>query len=310
MLDAYERFVLMFNLKLRTARVETELPAFEQIANGLLERIRAKEAMLALRPYSDASEEAPWLRIKDGKVISSNGHKHLALLLSIGDPNGANPVFEHADTAVLREIEKEEREGRALSVHCVISFEPIKLGYYRVIVEDVRGLGKTRLRDILGSELKAISQKFNLSRTNNAGDDVPTHIVADLEGYADEKIIDSLSRGTLSGVYLIDSNSKAVLDEIPGAKIARREIKIDISDKGLIDRLTVWGKKQNFDRMRLVWNDPEGAGRPERASVDITQKDVNEAAFVRQRKVRLDSPIADAVEKIREDLICKMINLK
>lgn len=31
MLDAYERFVLMYDLTLRTARVETEMPPFREV---------------------------------------------------------------------------------------------------------------------------------------------------------------------------------------------------------------------------------------------------------------------------------------
>ncbi|NVD44060.1 hypothetical protein [Qipengyuania atrilutea] len=310
MLDAYERFVLMYDLTLRTARVETEMPAFREVADAMLSRIRAKQATLVLRPYSGYRGEAPWLRIKDGKKIVRDGEEYLALLFSVGDPRAANPVFEHADTAVLREIEKEEREGKAVSAHCVISLEPVKFGRHRVIVEDIRGLGKTRLRDILGSELKAVSETYGLSRTNNAGEETATYIIPDLEGYASEKIEASLKRGTLSGVWLVDTNSKAVLDEVPEAKIARREIKIDVAAASMIPKITVWGRERNFDKMRLVWNDPEGTGRPERASVDITQQDVAETSFVKQRKVTLEKPLAEAVEQLRPDMLTKMINLK
>lgn len=310
MLDAYERFVLMYDLTLRTARVSTELPPFSELVDGLLQRIRAKESILNLRPYAEGSSDAPWLRIKDGKIVSTGNAKHLALLLSIGDPRGANPVFEHADTAVLREIEKEEREGKAASAHCVISLKPVKLGRHRVVVEDVRGLGKTRLRDILGSELKAVSERYQLSRVNNAGEEVPTYIIPQLEGYASEDLLASLRRGNLSGVWLIDTSSKAELDEVAGARISRRELKIDVQNPTLLTQISEWGKAKNYDKMRLVWNDPEGTGRPERASVDITQKDVAESTFVRQRKIKLNKPLAEAVEKIRFDMIDKMIQLK
>lgn len=310
MLDAYERFVLMYDLTLRSARVSTELPPFSDFVEGLLQRIRAKESILNLRPYIEGSQEAPWLRIKDGKIVSNGSAKHLALLLSVGDPRGANPVFEHADTAALREVEREEREGKAASAHCVISLEPIKLGRHKVVVEDIRGLGKTRLRDILGSELKAISEKYGLSRTNSAGEEVPTYAIPDLEGYASEDLFESLKRGHLSGVWLIDTNSRSALDEVPGARISRREIKIDVQRPELLTQITEWAKGKNYDKLRLVWNDPEGSGRPERASVDITQRDVADASFVRQRKITLKKPIAEAVDRLRDDMIEKMMNLK
>ncbi|OYU72666.1 MAG: hypothetical protein CFE32_23095, partial [Alphaproteobacteria bacterium PA3] len=202
--------------------------------------------MLVLRPYAEGSSDAPWLRIKDGKIVSNGSKKHLALLLSVGDPRGANPVFEHADTAVLREIEKEEREGKAASAHCVISMEPVMLGRHRVVVEDIRGLGKTRLRDILGSEFKTISERQGLSRVNNAGEDVPTYIIPDLEGHASDNMLESLKRSTLSGVWLIDTRSKAVLDEVSGARISRREIKIDTHNPELLGRISERGKHRDY----------------------------------------------------------------
>lgn len=309
MIDAFERFVLMYDLKLRTARVETELPDFRDVAEALLNRVRNKEATLVLRPYSGYSGEAPWLRIKDAKIVANGDREHLALLFSIGDPRAANPVFEHADTAVLREIEKEEREGKAVTAHCLISVKPAQMNRHRVVVEDIRGLGKTRLREILGSELRAVSLELGMVRTNNAGEDVDTYIIPDLEGHASEKIKESLQRSTLSGVWLIDTNAKGQFDEVSGAKIARREIKFEAADIGVIDKLSAWGKDRNFDKMRLVWNDPEGAGKPERASVDITQNDVAETYFVRQRKVKLSDPLPEAVSELREDMIQKMLKV-
>jgi hypothetical protein len=182
----------------------------------------------------------------------------------------------------------------------------LKMGRHRVIVEDIRGLGKTRLRDILGSELKAISKKLGMVRTNNAGEDVETYIIPELQGHASEKIKESLKRSTLTGIWLIDSTVKGEFDEVAGAKIARREIKFDVSDQSAIKRLTEWGKREKYDKMRLVWNDPEGAGRPERASVDITQKDVADTFFIRQRKVKLSKPLPEAVQTLCEEMIHKM----
>jgi len=310
MIDAYERFVLLYDMKLRTARKETELPEFKEIAKALLTRIKAGKSLLTLRAYDGDGEFAPWLRIKDGKFVNSSSGEMFALLFSVGDPRAANPVFEHSETAELREVEKQEKEGKALSAHCVISVAPVGPGRHRIMVEDVRGLGRTRLRDILASELKQVSEEFGLEYTNNAGEQVETYIIPDLQGHMSEKISTSINRSTVSGVWLIDSRVDAKLDEIPEAKVSRKEIKFDVQDMSLIEKISKWGRLNNFDKMRLVWNDPEGAGRPERASVDLTQKDVADTFFVKQRKVKLSQPMADAVKKIRDDMISKMIEIK
>lgn len=310
MIDAYERFVLMYDMRLKTARKETEFPDFKEIAKALLVRIKAGESVLTLRAYDDDGNFAPWLRIKDGKFVSTSSGEAFALLFSIGDPRAANPVFEHSETAKLREVEKQEKEGKALSAHCVISVNPVGPGRHRILVEDVRGLGRTRLRDILASELKRVSEEFGLQYTNNAGEIVDTYIIPDLQGHMSEKISTSINRSTVSGVWLIDSRVDVKLDEVPEAKVARKEIKFDVQDMSVIEKISKWGKNNKYDKMRLIWNDPEGVGRPERASVDLTQKDVSDTYFVKQRKVMLSEPMPDAVEIIRNDMIEKMLDIK
>lgn len=306
MIDSHERFVLMYDMTIRTARKATEMPPFADIAQALLSRIRAGKSHLVLRAANDG-DAAPWLRIKDGAIVDGHSGQHLALLFSVGDPRAANPVFEHSETAELREIEKQEKEGKAVTAHAILSITPHKPNRHRVVVEDIRGLGKTRLRDILGSELRQISDDFGLEYINNTGEPVSTYIVPDLEGYANDKLKTSLNRSTVSGVWLIDTTAKAEFDEVPSARLARREIKFEVHDLPTIQRLKEWGNANRFDRMRLVWNDPEGAGKPERASVDITQNDVAETYFVRQRKIKLERPLAEAVSKLRVDVVRKMI---
>lgn len=310
MTDAYERFVLMYDMRLKTARKETELPDFKKVAKALLARVKAGKSVLTLRAYEGEGNFSPWLRIKDGKFVDTTSGEALALLFSIGDPRAANPVFEHSETAELREVEKQEKEGKALSAHCVISVAPSGPGRHSVLVEDVRGLGRTRLRDILASELKCVSEDFGLQYTNNSGDVVDTYIIPDLQGHMSEKISTSINRSTVSGVWLIDSSVNAKLDEVPEAKVARKEIKFDVQDMNVIEKISNWGKRNNYDKMRLVWNDPEGVGKPERASVDLTQKDVSDTYFVKQRKVKLSKPMPDAVKEMREEMIKKMLDIK
>jgi hypothetical protein len=158
----------------------------------------------------------------------------------------------------------------------------------------------------LASDLKAISREYGLEYTNNLGEQIVTYILPEIEGYRSEKIKDSIKRGTLSGVYLIDSRSTASLDEVPGARIARREIKIDLSDSSLLSDIQEWGANKKYDRMRLIWSDPQGVGKPERASVDITQNDVQETYFVKQRKIKVSNPLDEAAPDLRDDVLLAM----
>jgi hypothetical protein len=305
MLDSLERYVLLYDLKLRTARREVEFPAMEELALAMKQRVDAGKSRIELPAYEGGSL-APWLRIKKARIDTHQGKKYLQLLLSVGDPRAANPSFEHSETAALRTVEKLEKEGKALTAHCTIALQEAPGKRYRMVVEDIRGLGRTRVQELLAHELKALSEEFGLEYTNNSGDQVETYIIPTLEGYRAEKIRDSLKRSTLSGVWLIDTKSRTALDEVPNAKIARREIKVDVSDKSMLSAVAQWGASKKYDRMRLIWNDPKGAGKPERASVEITQQDVQDTYFVRQYKIKLNTPLDEASTDLRDDVLTAM----
>lgn len=306
MLDSLERFVLLYDLSLKTARKETEFPPLEEIATAIVKRVNEGKAKVVLPEYTDGGG-APWLRIKKAQVKKMpSGSKMLILLFSIGDPRAANPSFEHSETAKLRTVQKEEKEGNAVTAHALVSLKDSRRGRYKMVVEDIRGLGRTRLRDILAKEFKEISKQYNLAYTNNAGESVETYIIPDLQGHKSEKIGESLKRSTITGVYLIDSVGREQLDEVDGADITRREIKVVVTKASAIEALRRWGADQQFDRMRIVWNDPKGVGKPERASVDITQKDVQDNYFVKQYKIRVREKLDQASDDIRDDLINAM----
>lgn len=310
MIDAYERFVLIYDMALRTARKATELPELSEMVDALVRRIKDGKSLLVLEPQSEG-QEAPWLRIKDAQIFThgDGNEEYLGLLFSIGDPRGANPVFEHSDTAELREVERLEKEGKALTAHCVIALKSTGFNRYKIVLEDVRGLGKTRFREMLARELKIISEEMQLEYTNNAGEQVSTYIIPSVEGHADEKLKASLERGTISGVWLVDTTRAQTFDEVPGARVSRREIKFEVKELPVIERLKQWGKDNAYDRMRLTWNDPEGTGKPERASVEITQKDVAETYFVKQCKVKLEEKLPEAVGMLRGEMVRQMIAL-
>jgi len=203
-------------------------------------------------------------------------------------------------------VEKLEKEGKAATAHCSIALQESPGKRHRMVVEDIRGLGRTRIQELLAHELKVISEDYGLEYTNNSGDEVATYIIPSLEGHRAEKISASLGRSTLTGVWLIDTKTQKSLDEVPGAKVARREIKIDITDKSLLDKIAAYGASKNFDRLRLVWNDPQGAGKPERASVDLTQQDVQDTYFVKQYKITVSDPLDEAVPELRDDVLQAM----
>ena len=239
------------------------------------------------------------------------------MLFSVGDPRAANPVFEHSETAKLRIVKKQEKEGSTVSAHCVVALNPSGSSTeqrYRMIVEDIRGLGRTRIRDILAEMFKTLSDEMGLEYENNQGKTVKTWIIPDMQGHRSEKIGESIERGTVSGVHLVDSRSNHAMDELDGAKIVRREMRIEIGAAKVGDKLSVleevksWGADNGFDRLRIVWSDPKGAGKPERASVDTTQQDVKDTYFVKQVKVTVDEPLDQACEEIRDDMVEKIMS--
>jgi hypothetical protein len=144
MLDSFERYVLLYDLKLRTARKNIDFPTLAEMAPAIIERVRRNESYMFLRPDSE-DYPPPWMRIKDARIVDISADRQgLALLFSIGDPRGANPSFENSKTATIRTIEKEENEGKAIAAHCLVSLTERPTQRYRMVMEDIRGLGSVR----------------------------------------------------------------------------------------------------------------------------------------------------------------------
>ena len=158
MIDAVQRFVLMYDLHLRTARKETSLPSLAAMAPALIKHVNDKKARLKLAREEEGEETSPWLTLKRAKKITHKGNEYLALLFSIGDPRGADPAFEHSQTGVVRIEPKKKGEGKSVTAHGVVSLKVHGNNNYRLILEDVRGLGRSRLRDLLG-KISATSLK-------------------------------------------------------------------------------------------------------------------------------------------------------
>lgn len=309
MIDALQRFVLMYDLHLRTARKETQMPTLSEMAPALIKRVSQNMSRLNLATTEDNTKDSPWLTLKRAKKVERNGNSFLALLFSIGDPRGADPAFEHSQTGDIRIEPKKIGEGKSVTAHGVLSLTPHGNNNYKLVLEDVRGLGRSRLRDLLGQEFRKISEEYGLEYTNNAGKNVATHIIPELKGYADEKISTALKRSTLSGVYLTGPADQD-MDEIEGAKPTSKQIKFTVVDETALEKVRAWANKNHYDKMRITWNDPKGPGKPTSASVDVAQKDVKDTFYVKQTKINLSSELAEACSEISDDMIDKILGVK
>lgn len=298
----------MYDLHLRTARKETEMPKMAELVPEIIQRVKDKKTRLELPAYDEGASVSPWLTLKHAKKITRNNRDYLAMLFSVGDPRGADPAFEHSTTGNIRIEPKKAGEGKSVTAHGVLALKPHGNNNYRLLLEDVRGLGRTRLRDLLAKLLRDISEDYGLEYTNNAGKKVATHIIPELKGYASEKISAALKRSTLSGVYL-SGPADPEMDEIDGAKATSKQIRFSVSDESVLEKVRKWANENRYDKMRITWNDPKGPGKPTSASVDVTQNDVRDTFYVQQRKISLSSELAEACKELSEDMIDKILTV-
>jgi hypothetical protein len=159
MLDGNTRWILFFDLAM-TPHPSDAIPIpLRDVINQLKTRVDGGVCMKLI----DRDRRA--LRINEMKFDRLASRREVAVLLfSISDLDAADPTFQHIKTGKFRTEAKKADEGGAVTVHAVVELDPVKDGshVYRMAYEDVVGLGRTRIEEILRSEFKAICEGEDL----------------------------------------------------------------------------------------------------------------------------------------------------
>jgi hypothetical protein len=196
MLGTRERWVFIYDLKLSPLPEGAPLILLRPAMERLIPRYERGESVKLL------NEETAAVRIQRLRIDEES--LTVQLLINYADTRAVDPVFGHLETGDLRLEPKLEGEGIAVSAHMLISLEPHpNSGTYLVALEDVPGVGRSKLAPFLTSEFKAVADFPFRDVDDRVKRSRPR---AEILGHPSQQLRDDLNAGTLSEIELVRVN--------------------------------------------------------------------------------------------------------
>ncbi|WP_165220354.1 hypothetical protein [Affinirhizobium pseudoryzae] len=259
------------------------------------------------------------IRLSNMAIVKlADGSDGMAMLFCLGDREKADTGVTNVHTGKVRIFEKDNDEVGGLSVHVVARMTPATPGsfFYRMVMEDVPGFGRTLIQNFLRSQFRVICDELSFTFKRNEKSEVKTRPMVELVGHASEKLKNSIAEGRLLHVELIDYVEQDFgFDEAKFIKQARKNLNLSISKKlpegdqlSMVEKIKVWAKGAGYESMRVRWKDPEST-KPQSAKLDTAKQDAGEAFFIRTAEVKFTTPLPDICETMSGELVTEMKKL-
>lgn len=306
MQDLRERWIQFHEVSLESSPETAPPIPISQVINRLESRVKSGES------YKVVENGNAVIWIRDFK--RSTKHSTVSMLLQYADSSVTDPSFLHMTKGKLRREPKKDGEGVAVSAHVVISLEPhdeLKL-LYRLLLEEVPGLRRSKIAPFLKSEFKTVCKdqfEFHDEETNNKR----KKYVPNLE--ISSKPVKELTSDFRDGVVLqsvevVQLNPVTnTLDERGYYKTAAKTLRITVEDKApveeVIERVTKKAKKEGYDNVRVKYKKASGKGKT--AEFRATEADLVDALVGHSEMVRSNVDLDQCMEKIVASIDKQMI---
>lgn len=311
MLNQWERWVFIYDLTIKMHPDIAPLVPIESLMVALRERVVAGQAVD---------------RIENGKKVIRIRHMTIDverrvanLLINYADPDVPNTVYENLDTGIQREIAKEDNEGGSYCAHMMIALDPIQDGgaSYLAVLEDVPGVGKTKIEPFLTKQFKAIAEaaphEYTFLDPNR--NERPFRPMADIAGFMSQRLRDDLERGEVKGFELVRRRPAEVdYDEFGYTKEVAHTVKLTINQSlgqralDVIAAVARRARDDDFDGVRIKFKRAEGRERT--ISVAAGREDVGDVLYTRYELIGgFEEPMKQATEALRDDMLGKMYAL-
>lgn len=309
MLKSNERWVTFYELHL-SSHPDNRIPvSCEEVAEALA-RITG-------------TQEGRYLFRNDAAGVMLTHHKYNAdknadtFLCRLADMDVSDPAFSHLQTGNLRLEPKQDQEGRAYSCHVIIERNELApgSGRYRVLLEDVPGLGRTRLTPFFKSRIRHIYRDHEFAFE---GRQLKWWPVFELLGTPSQKLQADLARGRISEVEFVrlgDETGEAV-DEIPNSQLLRQSLKVRLSGvqttpRRLMDlfrSLRSYANQHGYDHYLIRYKRTDG-NKQSTLEVPAHREDALDVLTTRVERIAVANPLPDCSDQIVDELADQMLQL-
>jgi len=309
MLDMWERWIQFHELNLKRDPEEAPQLELEKMIPLLTRRWKNGGSFKLI------NNETAAFRILDLKTYPKK--KATILLIQYTDQNVTDPVFSQLNTGKLRTEPKLDGEGVAVSAHVVLSHKPLNgsLESYRFLLEEIPGVGRSRLTPFLKSEFKAAcTNAFNFidEESGKSRKYLPS---VELLGDLSAQLSDDLKEGSLlQNIELIKHiKGKAIHDEENFFTEVSRHIKITPvlnTENGImkiLSKIRDKAKSEGYDDIKVRYKHPQG--KQKTATMGSTKEDVADTLIVRDELIKSNEVLVQCSEKISNGFAKKLLAL-
>lgn len=192
MLSERERWILYYDHALSPHPEGAPEMPMSGIMSLLYDRQQRGESFKLINNQSAA------IRIRDMEIDAES--QTACLLVTYADKDASDPVFSDLETGELRVEPKLEGEGVAISAHLLVSLVANGAGTYIALLEDVPGIGKTKLQPFLTSEFRNSSTYEFVDEEGRTRACRPRLL---MDGHVAQTLREDLGRGSLLGIELV-----------------------------------------------------------------------------------------------------------
>lgn len=238
----------------------------------------------------------------------------LVLLFSYSNVKGADPGFKNLQTRKKRTEAKKANEAVAASAHLVIWLKQKsrkKHSYYPALIEDVEGLGKTKMQHAI-TQMIAAKQRYSFKDEN--GNVKAAHTRFEMLGLDDEQVTEDVSGGTLSYFVAIrERRDNPSFDDDLNVKITREELKLKprekvvdgASIKSWLNKLAKSAKAKDYDKVRVHYERKDGKNRS--ITFGTHREDAEDFLIKRIDKISLKTVVAQTHNEPCDELVKAMV---
>ena len=311
MLHLWERWIQFQELYLKSEPEHAPEIALTDVMPLWRQRIKANQAVKLI------NNETAAIRVVD--VREYKRENAVVLLLQYSDLNVTDPVFSDLKKGTLRKEPKLEGEGVAVSCHVVLSLEPIVAGKpsYRLLLEEIPGLGRSRLTPFIRSELKHVSADLFTFKDVDDGNKVKKYRPsAELLGEPSKQLLDELEgQASIQSFELVKYTKKNPgIDEAGFYHEESQLLRLvpykpyQGTAEAMLEKVKALAKKEKYDNVKIRYKCNEG-NKQKTATMGSTIGDLSDAMVLRSEMIKADKQLDQCEEKIVLSLSNKMIKL-
>lgn len=309
MVDSLERWCLFCDLEFHALHPRGPQPILDDYVDELVAMADRREAR---RVFENGNRVT---RIEKAKRCSlPDGTEALAMLITLGDKRGADPSFLHFDQGTARDPDKMEGEVKGASAHCMlrIAEDAEVRGRHRLLIEEVRGIGRTPVTRLLASVFREIAkdrgERFRNPDTGRIVGFVP---IAEVHPRQSREMGAAFGANSFLPVELIDTRPVPAFDENPEYKVRRHQLSVKVkpgpsrSMKEALTDLAALASHEGYTKMRVTWRAP-GQKKGGSAEMNTDLADIGTALFAHREIIELQQPLSECAGDLCDEFVDAM----